>query len=121
MSDQNARFIEQQRIRLEALREQLLSGEHRRIVKEQAFQEEHGNEPQDFGDKGANMAQNEIYQALHDVDEQRLRNIERALQKIEEGTYGLSDLSGKPIPRARLEASPEAILTVAEEQRKESE
>jgi DnaK suppressor protein len=34
---------------------------------------------------------------------------ERALAKIEEGTYGLSDISRLPIPRARLEAIPEAI------------
>jgi DnaK suppressor protein len=106
-------------MRLEALRERILSGEKRRFVKEQAFQKEHGNEPRDLGDKGANMAQNEIYQALHDVDERRLRNIERALQKIEEGTYGLSDLSGKLIPKARLEANPEAIFTIEEEQQKE--
>jgi DnaK suppressor protein len=36
------------------------------------------------------------------------------LQKIEDGTYGLSDTSGEPIPRERLEAMPEAIHTVSE-------
>jgi DnaK suppressor protein len=41
--------------------------------------------------------------------------VKRALQKIEEGTYGLSDLSGAPIPTARLQAIPEALLTVDEE------
>jgi DnaK suppressor protein len=41
--------------------------------------------------------------------------VKRALQKIEEGTYGLSDLSGAPIPAARLQAIPEALLTVEEE------
>jgi DnaK suppressor protein len=62
----------------------------------------------------------EITQALHDVDRRRLANIERALQKIAEGSYGRSDLSGKPIPPERLEATPEAILTVAEERHQES-
>src|SRR3712207_6898461 len=47
----------------------------------------------------------------------RLRYVERALQKIEEGTYGLSDDSGQPIPRGRLEAVPEAIRTVEEQER----
>jgi DnaK suppressor protein len=47
----------------------------------------------------------------------RLNLVIRALQKIAEGTYGLSDLSGKPIPRQRLEAVPEAICTLDEEQR----
>ena len=50
---------------------------------------------------------------------QRLRRIERALAKIDEGTYGLSDESGDPIPKARLEASPEALLTIAEEEARE--
>jgi len=47
----------------------------------------------------------------------RLNLVNRALQKIAEGTYGLSDVSGKPIPRQRLEAVPEAICTLDEEQR----
>jgi DnaK suppressor protein len=37
------------------------------------------------------------------------------LRKVEEGTYGLSDLSGKAIARERLEAIPEAICTLDEE------
>lgn len=66
-------------------------------------------------DKAQDAIQREVDQAMHDVDARRLRNIDRALQKIEQGTYGLSDASGKPIPRERLEATPEAILTVQEE------
>jgi DnaK suppressor protein len=34
--------------------------------------------------------------------------VNRALAKIQEGTYGLSDISGRPIPRDRLIATPEA-------------
>lgn len=46
-----------------------------------------------------------------------LRLIERALEKIEENTYGICDLSGKEIPKARLEAIPYATMTVqAQEQ-----
>lgn len=45
----------------------------------------------------------------------RLPIIERALKKIEDGTYGFSDVSGRPIPRDRLEAVPEAICTADEE------
>ena len=47
----------------------------------------------------------------------RLNLVNRALQKITEGTYGLSDVSGKPILRQRLEAVPEVICTLDEEQR----
>lgn len=55
---------------------------------------------------------NRVARSLH-----RLNLVNRALEKIEEGTYGLSDVSGKPIPRQRLEAVPEAICTLDEEQR----
>ncbi len=46
-----------------------------------------------------------------------LRQIDRALQKIEEGTYGICDISGKEIPKKRLEAIPYATMTIeAQEQ-----
>lgn len=46
-----------------------------------------------------------------------LRQIDRALEKIEDGTYGVCDISGKPIPMKRLEAIPYATMTVeAQEQ-----
>ena len=112
-------FIERQRQRLEALRGQLLGGEEDTIAKERAFQQEHGNEAQEIEEQAQGMAQKEIDQALHDVDKRRLSNIERALHKIEKGSYGLSDASGKPIPQTRLEATPEAILTVQEERARE--
>ena len=40
----------------------------------------------------------------------QLAEIEHALQKFEEGTYGLCDSCGKPIDPARLEALPQASL-----------
>jgi len=51
------------------------------------------------------------------ADEQmpRAAAIERALAKIADGTYGLSDVTGRPIPMDRLRAVPEAICTLAEE------
>ncbi len=46
-----------------------------------------------------------------------LRQIERALEKIDEGTYGICDISEQEIPLARLEAVPYATMTVkAQEQ-----
>ncbi|MDE3045418.1 MAG: TraR/DksA family transcriptional regulator [Verrucomicrobiota bacterium] len=41
-----------------------------------------------------------------------LRQIDRALEKIEDGTYGTCDLSGEEIPLKRLEAIPYATMTV---------
>jgi DnaK suppressor protein len=38
--------------------------------------------------------------------------VNRALLKLAEGSYGLSDLTGDPIPIARLEALPWATTNV---------
>lgn len=112
-------FIEQQRERLLALRAQLLGSELAGSASAREFQEQHGEEAQEFEERAQEMAQNEIRQALHDVDLRRLSNINRALRKIEEGTYGRSDVSGQRIPLARLAIAPEALLTVEEEQARE--
>lgn len=104
----NQEFLRQQRKRLEELQEQLLGGDVKRIANELASQKNSGD-----------IAQREIDQGLHDADQRRISDVARAIQKIEEGTYGFSDLSGEPIPNARLEATPEAILTVQEEELRE--
>jgi DnaK suppressor protein len=44
----------------------------------------------------------------------RLAAVERALRRVDDGTYGRSIRSGVPIPDARLEADPSAELTVEE-------
>ena len=44
----------------------------------------------------------------------RLAAIDRALKRLDDGTYGRSVRSGVPIPEERLEADPAAELTVEE-------
>ncbi len=41
-----------------------------------------------------------------------IRQIDRALEKIEDGTYGVCDVTGEEIPMKRLEAIPYATMTV---------
>jgi len=48
-----------------------------------------------------------------------LKQIDRALKKIEEGTYGICDISGKEISKARLEAIPYATMTVEAQEKLE--
>ena len=50
-----------------------------------------------------------------DLDRETLEQIERALQRMEAGTYGVSEVSGKPIPIDRLDAVPYATTLVDEE------
>lgn len=115
----NRAFIEEQRKRLDALRRELLGVEEATDVEERADQAERGSEAQDDADSAEYATRSDVYHSLHLADAARLRQIERALRKIDEGTYGYSDLSGEPIPEARLKVAPEAILTVEEERREE--
>src|SRR3989338_2570048 len=48
-----------------------------------------------------------------------LRQIDRALEKIEDGTYGICDLTGEEIPLKRLEAVPYAVMTVKAQEKLE--
>jgi len=41
-----------------------------------------------------------------------LKQIDRALEKIGDNTYGVCDITEEPIPKARLEAVPYATMTV---------
>jgi DnaK suppressor protein len=53
---------------------------------------------------------------LYQDERQELAAVDRAEARLEAGTYGLSILSGDPIPDGRLEARPTAELTVEEQQ-----
>ncbi|HKT99539.1 MAG TPA: TraR/DksA family transcriptional regulator [Paraburkholderia sp.] len=124
MSDQDSglgeAFITKQRVRLEALQRELLGGEEGTIANERTFEEDRGEEAREFEDEGQRLEQDVASQALRNANDQRIADIERALEKIAEGTYGYSDESGGPIPVERLEAVPEAILTVQEQAAREA-
>jgi len=55
--------------------------------------------------------------ALLEHDRTMLAEVEHALAKIDAGTYGLSEASGRPIPFARLRAVPWARHDAEEAQR----
>jgi len=60
-----------------------------------------------------------LYEREAEIDEnardrKELAQVKRALERIEQGTYGLSEVSGKPIPIERLEAVPYATTLVDE-------
>jgi DnaK suppressor protein len=60
-----------------------------------------------------------VDRALEDQLRRELEAIERAEQRLEDGTYGLSVESGEPIPAQRLETVPWAERTAEEQQRYE--
>src|ERR1700688_300505 len=113
-------FLERQKRRLTELRKQLLGvrqGQEREQVSANAAGAGQASASEDDAEKLSTL---ELQGNLAAVDNVRLSNIARALQKIAEGTYGLSDGSGAPIPVERLEASPEALYTVKEQESRDS-
>lgn len=59
--------------------------------------------------------------SLADHDRARLREIEDALQRMKEGTYGVCEDTEEEIPFARLWAEPTARLTVEAKELRERE
>ena len=63
----------------------------------------------------SDLYQDELDEGLETELRERLAAVQRAEERLAAGTYGLSTLSGQPIPDERLEALPTAELTVEEE------
>ena len=63
----------------------------------------------------ASLTQDELDAGLNEAHHHRLAALERAEQRLADGTYGKSVVSGDPIPEGRLEANPLADRTVEEE------
>jgi DnaK suppressor protein len=110
-------FFEQQRVAL--LEERTSYTRHAEELKAEADALAFEHEPGDVqfdeegGEGGTANVDRELdlvlsAQALAAIDE-----IDRALQKIDAGTYGSCERCGEPIPEARLEALPHAALCVA--------
>jgi DnaK suppressor protein len=73
----------------------------------------------DSADAGTKAFEREHELALNQNAQDLLDQGERALARIDAGTYGVCESCGKPIGKARLLAFPRAILCVACKQREE--
>ena len=75
-----------------------------------------GSEASAFGmhqaDAGSDAYDRDFALSLLSQEQDALYEIDEALKRIELGTYGKCEMSGKPISRARLEAIPFARFTV---------
>src|SRR6266851_6917747 len=68
----------------------------------------------DSGDQSVRLNDLDVEADEDVVDRVLLAEVERALRRIEDGTYGVSEISRKPIPKERLEAVPYATTLVDE-------
>jgi DnaK suppressor protein len=75
-----------------------------------------GSEASAFGmhqaDAGSDAYDRDFALSLLSQEQDALYEIDQALKRIELGSYGICEMSSKPIPRARLEAIPFARFTV---------
>ena len=72
---------------------------------------------QHLGDEAAELYDDELTAALREQLSGELAALERAEERLEQGTYGVSVESGEPIPDERLEAHPTAERTTDEQAR----
>ena len=108
-------FLETKRRQLLELRGQLQRTANTGEAEEAEINDQTASQAREYEDDAQKLAMLETDGNLINQDVDRLARVERALQKIDEGTYGYSDMSGEPIPDARLEAMPDAINTVQEQ------
>ena len=66
---------------------------------------------EDTADLASSLMDKEMDMSVEEEIEETLSAIEHAFQKIEDGTYGICDVSGEPIPKTRLELLPWSSLT----------
>ena len=75
--------------------------------------------PQEFEETAIDFTETQQEQSIEYNENALLTLVQAALKRIEDGTYGKSVVSGKPIPEKRLEAIPWADRTVEEEEQVE--
>jgi len=68
--------------------------------------------PIHMADLGSDTYEQDFMLGMAESERQQIREIDEALQRIEDKTYGICQMTGKPIPKARLEAKPWAKYTI---------
>ena len=66
----------------------------------------------DILDAALDSAQDELSSQLAEVESRELAQIEHALERMENGTYGVCEVTEQPIPLARLQALPYATTCI---------
>lgn len=98
---------------------ELVAAERQRLEAELANLRGEGSEESDTSREPGDLTSEDLYQDEFDAGraqdlKRKLEAVERAEERLANGTYGLSVRSGEPIPDGRLEANPLAELTIEE-------
>jgi DnaK suppressor protein len=84
-------------------------------MEDNALNKEHNNNthmPTDMAELGSDNFDQELTLSLLGSEKNALDQIDGALKRIEDGSYGQCEECGKEIPKARLEAIPYAAFCV---------
>ena len=110
-----SQFEQRQREKLLALKDTLLDSMNG-VAKDSLRSRAEGSEASAFGmhqaDAGSDAYDRDFALSLLSQEQDSLYEIDEALKRIENGTYGTCEMSGKSIPHARLEALPFTRYTV---------
>lgn len=108
-------FLRKQKERLLHLRDNILDSMNG-VAKDTLRARAEGSEASAFGmhqaDAGSDAYDRDFALSLLSQEQDALYEIEEALKRIELGSYGVCEMSSKPIAHARLEAIPFARYTV---------
>jgi DnaK suppressor protein len=108
-------FLKKQKERLLHLRDNILDSMNG-VAKDTLRARAEGSEASAFGmhqaDAGSDAYDRDFALSLLSQEQDALYEIEEALKRLDAGTYGTCEMSGKPIAHARLEAIPFARYTV---------
>lgn len=91
----------------------ILEEERRKLVENVESSEEvpeFGNERGDFDGEADETEELGNQLSVGDTMRERLNNIDEALEKVENGTYGICEECGKEIGEKVLQAAPESII-----------
>lgn len=69
-------------------------------------------DPKDFADIASDDIDRKMIEAIGTQDVKRIKAIDNALSRIQQGKYGLCVKCGKKIPQDRLEAIPYALMCI---------
>ncbi len=65
-----------------------------------------------MGDSGTDNFDRDLALGMLSSDQEAMFEIEEALRRIEKGTFGICEFTGKKIPKSRLDVNPWARFTV---------
>ncbi|MFZ5805997.1 MAG: TraR/DksA family transcriptional regulator [Verrucomicrobiota bacterium] len=117
-------FLEEQRLHLVELRDHILD-QMQGVAHDSLRAPSEGSGGSAFGmhqaDAGSDAYEKDFALSLLSQEQDALYEIEEALKRIDNQTYGICEMSGEPIPLARLKAIPFARYTVECQSRFEKE